>query len=326
MMRRLFILIVVLMALSGIAVGAGFFWLQKAYHTPSVTQEDTTIIVERGSSVVSISRQLKSGGLVKYARVFRFGVRFLDDPRPLQAGEYSIPAGASPAAIASVLKSGEQVVHKITLAEGLSSIQIVDMLQDEPLLTGDIENIPSEGVLLPETYHFHRGEMRSEIISRMKASLDEVMNDLWPTRDAGIPLHTPREAIILASIVEKETSVPAERGLVAGVFINRLKKGMRLQSDPTVVYGITRGAGSLGRPLSREDLGAKTTYNTYQINGLPPTPIANPGRASIDAVLNPTQTRALYFVADGTGGHAFAETLEEHNRNVRAWRKLQRDN
>ncbi len=325
-MRRLFILFVVLMAFSGIAAGAGFFWLQKAYHKPSLTQADKVIIVERGSSVASISRQLKSEGLVRYARVFRFGVRFLDDPRPLQAGEYRIPAGASPAAIASVLKSGEQVVHKITLAEGLSSIQIVDLLQDEPLLTGDIEKIPAEGTLLPETYHFHRGETRREIISRMKTSLDEVMNDLWPTRDAGIPVHTPREAVILASIVEKETSVPAERGLVAGVFVNRLKKGMRLQSDPTVVYGITRGAGPLGRPLSREDLDAKTTYNTYQIDGLPPTPIANPGRASIDAVLNPTQTRALYFVADGTGGHAFAETLEEHNRNVQKWRKLQRDN
>lgn len=326
MMRRLFILFVVLLAVAGVAGGVGMFWLQKAYHAPSATQSDKIIFVERGSSVASISRQLKAEGLVKHARVFRYGVRFLDDPRPLQAGEYRIPAGASPAVIASVLKSGEQVVHKITLAEGLSSIQIVDLLYDEPLLTGEIEKIPEEGTLLPETYHFHRGETRGEIIRRMKTALDEVMNDLWRTRDEGLPIRTPGEAIILASIVEKETSVPKERGLIAGVFVNRLMKGMRLQSDPTVVYGITRGAGPLGRPLSREDLEAETAYNTYKINGLPPTPIANPGRAAIDAVLNPTSTRALYFVADGSGGHAFAETLEEHNRNVREWRRLQRDN
>ncbi len=326
MIRRLFIFIVVLILLAGAAAGAGFFWLQSAYTASSSTDSDKIIVIERGSSVASIARQLQDEGLIKFARVFRLGVRLIADQRPLQAGEYRIPAQASAAAIASILKSGEQVVHKTTLAEGLSSIQIVDLLRDEPLLAGEIEPVPPEGTLLPETYHFHRGETRAEIVRRMRTALKDVLGELWATRAADLPFRTPEEAVILASIVEKETAVEAERELVAGVFVNRLRKGMRLQSDPTVVYGITRGAGPLGRPLSRADLDAETAYNTYKINGLPPSPIANPGRASIAAVLNPATTDALYFVADGSGGHAFAKTLDEHNRNVRAWRKLQRAN
>ncbi|MBO6520290.1 MAG: endolytic transglycosylase MltG [Rhodospirillales bacterium] len=325
-MRRLFIFIVVLILLAGAVAGAGFFWLQTAYTASSHTDTDKIIVIERGSSVASIARQLQEEGLIQYARVFRLGIRLIADRRPLQAGEYRIPAQASAAEIASILKSGEQVVHKTTLAEGLSSIQIVDLLRDEPLLAGKIETVPPEGTLLPETYHFHRGETRTEILRRMRTALDDVLSELWATRAADLPFSTREEAMILASIVEKETAVEAERELVAGVFVNRMKKGMRLQSDPTVVYGITRGAGPLGRPLSRGDLDAETAYNTYRIDGLPPTPIANPGRASIAAVLNPAKTDALYFVADGSGGHAFAKTLDEHNRNVRAWRKIQRDN
>ncbi len=326
MIRRLFILFAVLTVLVMAAAGGGLFWLKSAYTKPSQSQTEKVIVIERGSSVASIAKQLQSEGLIRFAKVFRFGIRILDDPRPLQAGEYRIPAGASAADIAAILKSGEQVVHKITLAEGLSSIQIADLLRDEPLLTGKIETTPAEGTLLPETYHFHRGEDRTEMLRRMQTAMDEVLDKLWVGRDDGLPYQSPEEAMILASIVEKETAVESERWLVAGVFVNRLKKGMRLQSDPTVVYGITRGAGPLGRPLSREDLDAETAYNTYKINGLPPTPIANPGRASIAAVMNPAETDALYFVADGTGGHAFSKTLEEHNRNVRAWRKLQREN
>ncbi|MEQ8321101.1 MAG: endolytic transglycosylase MltG [Rhodospirillales bacterium] len=326
MMRRLSIFLVILIVLAGAAGWAGTFWLQSAYNEPSSTQNDKVIVVARGSSVASIARQLQREGLIRYARVFRFGVRFLGDEKPLQAGEYNIPAKASAAEIADIMKSGIQVVHKMTIAEGLTSIEITDLLRDEPMLSGDIDAVPKEGSLLPETYHFHLGETRAVIVNRMRKALEEVLAELWETRAEELPLKTPDEVMILASIVEKETAVESERGLVAGVFINRLKLGMRLQSDPTVVYGITNGAGPLGRPLSRDDLDAKTAYNTYQINGLPPTPIANPGRASIAAVLNPEQTDALYFVADGTGGHAFAKTLDEHNRNVRAWRKLQRNN
>lgn len=326
MIRRLFILLTVLIVLAAAAAGGGLFWLKSAYTKPSRSHAEKIIIIERGSSVASIARQLQGEGLIRFARVFRFGVRILDDPRPLQAGEYRVPAGASAADIAAILKSGEQVVHKITLAEGLSSIQIADLLRDEPILSGEIKTTPREGSLLPETYHFHRGETRTEILRRMQSALDEQLSAMWDRRDEGLPFTTQKEAMILASIVEKETAVESERSLVAGVFVNRLRKGMRLQSDPTVVYGITRGAGPLGRPLTRDDLDAETAYNTYKINGLPPTPIANPGRASIAAVLNPAKTDALYFVADGTGGHAFSKTLDEHNRNVRAWRKLQREN
>lgn len=326
MIRRFFVFLAVMFLLVGLAAGGGMYWLISAYNTPSTVETEKIIVVERGSSVASIARQLRDENLIRHARVFRFGVRLLSDKKPLQAGEYAIPPRATASDIAEVLKSGVQVVHKMTIAEGLSSIEIVDLLRDEALLSGVIERVPNEGTLLPETYHFHRGEARAVIISRMRKALDDVLDELWVGRAADLPVRSPEDAMILASIVEKETAVPGERGLVAGVFVNRLRIGMRLQSDPTVVYGITVGAGPLGRPLTRGDLEAKTAYNTYQINGLPPTPIANPGRASIAAVLNPTPTDAIYFVADGTGGHAFASTLDEHNRNVRAWRKLQRGN
>ena len=325
-MRRLFTVLVILVVLTGMAGVGGFLWLKSAFDAPALTQVEKIIVIERGSSVASIARQLQSDGLIRYARVFRFGVRFLTDPKPLQAGEYRIPANASAAEIADILKSGIQVVHKMTIAEGLSSIEIVDLLRDEPLLSGEIASLPKEGTLLPETYHFHRGETRTEILHRMREAQQELLEELWDERADDLPFASPEDALILASIVEKETAVHSERSLVAGVFVNRLKKGMRLQSDPTVVYGITNGAGPLGRPLRRSELDAKTAYNTYQIDALPPTPIANPGRASIAAVLNPAPTEALYFVADGTGGHAFSKTLDEHNRNVRAWRKLLRAN
>lgn len=326
MIRRLSIFLTVLVFLAFAAGIGGFLWLKSTYEAASGTQTDKVIIIQRGSSVASIAAHLQREGLIRFARVFRLGERLVGDNQPLKAGEYLIPANASAADIAKILKSGQQIVHKKTFAEGLSSIEIVDLLRDEPLLTGDIGKTPDEGTLLPETYHFHRGESRQEILRRMREAMAEEVHRLWDERVDALPFKNSVEAVILASIVEKETGIQSERGLVAGVFINRLRKGMRLQSDPTVVYGITLGAGPLGRPLSRNDLDANTAYNTYQIDGLPPTPIANPGKASIAAVLKPVATDALYFVADGSGGHAFAKTLDEHNRNVKAWRKLQRQN
>ena len=324
MRRALIIAFLSIVLIAGVAGGAGYFWLKSSYQAASPVPVDTVVMIERGSGISAISQQLFNDGLISDANVFKFGLKIFGDTRPLRAGEYKVPAGASPAEIARVLKESEQVTYRITVAEGLSSAEVVEQLRGDPVLVGEIDRIPPEGALLPETYHFHRGETRAGIIARMQAYMQRALSEAWAVRQADLPIDSPEEAVILASIVEKETGLDNERGKVAGVFINRLHKGMRLQSDPTVVYGITLGAGPLGRGLRRSELDAKTPYNTYQINRLPPTPIANPGVAAIQAVLNPEETEALYFVADGTGGHAFSKTLSEHNRNVRAWRKIER--
>lgn len=324
-MRRAFIIIsICAVILAGVTLGAGYFWLKTAYQAASSVPVDTVVVIQRGSGIATISNQLKKDGLIPDANVFRYGLRFFGDQRPLRAGEYKIPAGASPTEIARILKEAEPITYRITIAEGLTSTEIVSLLRNDPVLIGDVDVVPAEGTLLPETYHFHRNETRNGIIARMTSAMDRAITNAWDERQAKLPLNSPDDALILASIVEKETGIDNERGRVAGVFINRIRKGMRLQSDPTVVYGVTMGAGPLGRGLKRSELDAKTPYNTYQINGLPPTPIANPGLASIEAVLNPEETDALYFVADGSGGHVFSKTLSEHNRNVRAWRKIER--
>lgn len=326
MRRAFFISIAIGMVISLLAIGGGFLWLKNAYHAESGPSKDIIVLIDKGMGVAAIAEHLKQEGIVESANVFRFGDQLFGTKQPLRAGEYRIPAKANPARVAEVLKTAEQVVYKTTIAEGLTTLEIVDFLRDQPGLQGDIVTIPVEGSLLPETYHFHRGETRLSIIKRMSDAMQRTVDELWENRAPSLPLATPYEAVILASIVEKETGVAAERGKVAGVFINRLNKKMRLQSDPTVVYGITNGTGPLGRALTRKDLDSVTAYNTYEINRLPPTPIANPGRKAIEAVLNPEQTDAIYFVADGTGGHAFAKTLKEHNRNVRAWRKFNKKN
>jgi UPF0755 protein len=204
-------------------------------------------------------------------------------------------------------------------------MQIIDLLNAQDVLAGDVA-LPREGSLLPETYNVARGMMRTALVAKMMADQTRAIDALWPTRQKNLPFKTKKEALILASIVERETGVSSERPQVAAVFVNRLKKRMRLQSDPTIIYGLVGGKGALGRPIRRSEIRRKTAYNTYRINGLPPTPIANPGRASIAAVLNPADSKALYFVADGTGGHAFAETLEQHNKNVRRWRQIEKLN
>ena len=258
--------------------------------------------------------------------LFRLGVRVLGKSRSLQSGEYVLPPGATMRNVVDILTSGKTVARRLTLAEGLTSFEFVQEIEQAEGLDGRIETVPAEGTLLPETYHYSRGDTRTEIVRRMERALDQVLAELWPGRAAELPLKTPEEAVVLASIVEKETGVDGERALVASVFVNRLSKGMRLQSDPTVVYGLTGGKGLLGRALTRQDLQTPHPYNTYLIDGLPPGPIANPGRAALEAVLNPAKTKFLYFVADGSGGHAFAATLDEHNRNVAKWRKFKRQN
>ncbi|PPB81292.1 UPF0755 protein [Albidovulum inexpectatum] len=212
---------------------------------------------------------------------------------------------------------------RVTMAEGVTSWQVVEALKRADFLSGEVEEVPDEGWLAPHSYEVERGEERSALLQRMRQRQETILAEAWAARADGLPYETPEEALIMASIVEKETGVPEERRIVASVFVNRLRKGMKLQTDPTVIYGITKGKGVLGRGLRQSELRARTPYNTYVIEGLPPTPIANPGRESIEAALNPAETDYLYFVADGTGGHAFAETLAEHNRNVARWRAIE---
>jgi UPF0755 protein len=228
-----------------------------------------------------------------------------------------------PEVYSDLVESGTPMVYRVAVPEGLTSWQIVEGLRAADFLSGDIAEVPPEGSLAPDTFEVRRGQDRQEILDRMQVAQEEILAEAWANRQDGLPLEGPQDALILASIIEKETSVPEERRRVASVFINRLNRGMRLQTDPTVIYGLTEGQGVLGRGLRASELRSETPWNTYVIEGLPPTPIANPGRAAIEAAVNPEDTPFIFFVADGTGGHAFAETLEEHNRNVAAWRRIE---
>ena len=319
-MRRLVILAG--FALAGMLFGAGMaFYAIDRFDGPGPLASDTVVYIPPGTSMGDIGRQLERDGVIDDSLIFRLVVRLKRVTRELKAGEYLFPAAASMRGVVNILLKGETVARRLTVPEGMTSTQVAALVEEAPGLVGRLEAVPAEGSLLPETYHYARGDRRVDMIARMRAALKTTLDELWPKRAPNLPLEKPTEAMILASIVEKETAVAEERPIVASIFINRLRAGMRLQSDPTVAYGITGGARPLGRPLTRADLRTKTPYNTYLIDGLPPGPIANPGRASIEAVLNPAQTDYLYFVADGDGGHAFAKTLDEHNRNVAKWHK-----
>ena len=305
------------------ATGAAVFaWGHAAFTQPGPTERPITLVIEPGSGLRAIATDLHVAGVIDNPVVFRLGVRAIGLATQLQAGEFVFPAAISAREAAELIADGKTVLRRFTIAEGLTSAEIVDQLNAVDGLQGYISGSVPEGRLMPETYYFSFGDDRNAIVERMKTAMDETLDTLWKTRKAGLPIKSKREALILASIVEKETGIPDERARVAAVFINRLQRGMRLQSDPTVAYGVTEGHEPLGRALTRTDLKTPTPYNTYTINGLPPGPIANPGRAAIEAVLNPLETDELYFVADGTGGHVFAKTLDEHNRNVRKWRKI----
>ncbi|MFV2035241.1 MAG: endolytic transglycosylase MltG, partial [Halocynthiibacter sp.] len=277
-------------------------------------------VTEYDAATAELERQ----GVIDDANIFVVGVIVNGKKGAMKAGEYAIPAGASMARVMAILSEGKAIQFKVTIAEGLTSAQVVEILNAREDLTGAIKKIPEEGSLLPETYSYPRRTPRQEIINQMMRAQATVLEDLWASRAPGLPLKTPREAVILASIVEKETGKSGERRQVASVFVNRLKRNMRLQSDPTIIYGITGGKALLDRPIFQSDIDKPTPYNTYQINGLPPTPIANPGRAALEATLDPASTNYLFFVADGTGGHAFAVTLAEHTSNVARWRQIER--
>ena len=301
--------------------GGVLIWGIAEYARPGPLGVATTGVVQRGASLEAIASDLTRAGVLADPFIFRLGARLTGADKLLRAGEYAFAVRISPRQTVALLESGKTVVRRLTVVEGLTTAEIIAQLRATDGLKGDLAPLPMEGTLLPETYHFSFGDTRLDIVGRMANAMSVALEDAWVVRNRELPLKTPESALILASIIEKETAVPQERGRIAGVFINRLRKGMKLQSDPTVIYELTKGKGPLGRSLTRADLRTPSLYNTYLIDGLPPAPISNPGLASIAAALNPARTDDLYFVADGSGGHVFARTLSEHNRNVARWRK-----
>jgi UPF0755 protein len=318
----LLLMIVVVVA----GVGGAALWGMIAAQAPGPLDEPVNVVIEQGQPTTGIAIALEREGVISDHRLFILA-NYLTRSRagPLKAGEYEFPAEASISQVLSILRSGRAVIHKVTVPEGWTSAQVVERVNAHEALIGTIEEIPPEGTLLPDTYVFQRGVEREVLLARMRDAQTALLDNLWDMRAPDLPFETPEEALILASIVEKETAVADERQQVAGVFVNRLRRGMRLQSDPTIIYGITNGEQPLDRPIRRSDISEATPYNTYRIDGLPPTPIANPGREAIAAVLQPDTTDHLYFVADGSGGHAFARTLDEHNENVRRWRRIEQE-
>jgi UPF0755 protein len=313
-----------LVIVAGLALAGLAAWGERRFNGPGPLAEERVFVVPRGATLDRVADALEAQGIVSSASLFRIGARLAGKAEALRYGEYVAPAGVSMATMLDLLASGRVLQYPITVAEGLMSWEVVELLRASAVLEGEIAETPAEGSLAPDTYMVQRGDLRAELIARMQRLQRQTLEEAWAVRAEGLMVRTPEEALTLASIIEKETGVAGERARVSGVFHNRLARRMRLQSDPTVIYGVTEGAGRLDRPLRRSDLDARTRWNTYQIEGLPPSPIANPGRDAILAAVRPEPTEYLYFVADGTGGHAFARTLTEHNRNVAAWRAIER--
>jgi UPF0755 protein len=316
--RRL-LLTLGLLVLVAAGFGAAAAW--HAYARPGPLPEPTTIIIPRGSTE-GIAAALLASGAIRDARAFALAAWLTRGEGPLRAAEFAFPAGASLAEVLRILREERPVQRRLTIAEGLTAHQIRALLERTEGLTGDVPAI-AEGEVLPETYAFEWGESRATILRRADAAMDRALAEAWAARAPDLPLASAREALVLASIVERETGRAEERARVAGVFVNRLRRGMPLQSDPTVAYAATAGA-PMDRPISRADLDRDHPFNTYRNRGLPPGPIASPGRAALAAATRPEATEFLFFVADGSGGHAFARTLEEHNRNVARWREIER--
>lgn len=322
MWRRLLALAIVVVLAGG---GAAYVWCQKAIYDPGPSATATRVIIERGSGVLQIGQQLQRAGVIEHPRLFHLLAEWQGRASSLQAGEYLFPAGASLAEALGRIARGETEVHFLTVPEGLTASAILKLVAAEDGLTGPVPDSVPEGSLLPETYDYQFGTKRQALIARMQKAMADAVAKAWAARDPDLPLEDPEDLVTLASIVEKETGVPDERSLVAGVFVNRLRRGMKLQSDPTTIYAVTGGTAALGRGLRRSELAREHPYNTYHVTGLPPGPIANPGAAALMATARPAETDALYFVADGSGGHAFARTLAEHNRNVSRWRAIERE-
>jgi UPF0755 protein len=306
-----------------LGIGGVVFWGKQKFDAPGPLAADKIVNIPRGG-VRDIAEMLQREGIISDPWIFMGGALALKARgEELKYGEYQFVRRSSMREVAETIIESRVVQHQLTLAEGLTSEQIVARLLENDVLAGNIREIPREGTLLPESYKFTRGMTREQVIQRMQQAQARLVKEVWDRRVPDLPIKTPEQLVALASIVEKETGKPEERTRVAAVFMNRLKQNMRLQSDPTIIYGLVGGKGSLGRPIMKSEIEQPTPYNTYVIAGLPPGPIANPGRASLEAVSNPARTKELFFVADGTGGHAFAENYEQHQKNVARLRAIE---
>jgi len=306
-----------------IAVGAALFFGKQRFDAAGPLVDDKVVNIPRGLGIRDIADVLQREGVIDQPYIFMGGVIALKARGELKYGEYQFSKHASIGDVVDTIIEGKVVQHAFTVPEGLTSEQIVARLLESTSLTGQIKEIPREGTLLPETYRFTRGMTREQIIQRMQQAHRRVLQEVWEHRMPDLPVKTPEQLVTLASIVEKETGRPDERTRVAAVFVNRLKTRMRLQSDPTIIYGLTGGKGALGRPIQKNEIEQPTPYNTYVIDGLPPGPIANPGRASLEAAANPARTKEIYFVADGSGGHVFSDNYAEHQKNVARLRGIE---
>lgn len=325
-MKRVFFAVLVVIVLCVLGAGAVMGYAYRQQNAPGPLAEAKTVLIAPGTGFKAVAAQLAHEGVIANRELFMLPAVLAKQHRAVKAGEYAFTPHMSGAEVLAKLVKGDVVVHSLTVPEGLTVRQALQIIAADDALTGEVPQEVAEGTLLPETYRFIRGDSRASIVQTMRGAMTAALDKAWEDRADGLPVATKEEALVLASIVERETGVPEERGMVAGVYVNRLKLGMMLQADPTVAYGVMQAEGlEKERPITRSDLQADTAYNTYTRTGLPPTPIACPGKASILAVLHPADTDALYFVATGNGGHRFATTIEEHNRNVSQYRAALRN-
>ena len=309
--------IITILLIAMIAAGAGYYYGKQILEAPGPLVEEKVVNIPQRAGKRDIADVLTREGVIDVNPwIFIGSVFALKASSDLKPGEYAFQKNASLHEVIATIVEGKVVQHAVTIPEGLTSEQIVARLSDNDIFTGSLQEIPREGTLLPETYKFPRGTTREQVIQRMQQAQKRMLAEIWERRSADLPFRTPEQLVTLASIVEKETGKPDERSRVAAVFLNRMKQKIKLQSDPTIIYGLVGGKGTLGRPIKRSEIIQPSPYNTYVIDGLPPGPISNPGRASLEATANPARTRDLYFVADGTGGHAFTETYDQHQKNV----------
>lgn len=317
--NAIFTIIILIAIVGGIGLAVG----KQRFEAPGPLEQEKIVNIPRNSGLGDIGDLLQREGVIDQKWVFVGGVLLMKAKDELKAGEYLFPRHVTLRDVVDTIVDGKVVQHQLTIPEGLTSEQVVARLLENDILAGSLREIPREGTLLPETYKFVRGTTRERVIQLMQQAQQRVVKEVWERRSPDLPIKTAEQLITMASIIEKETSRADERTRVAAVFMNRLKVRMKLQSDPTIIYGLVGGKGTLGRPISRADIEQATPYNTYVIEGIPPGPIANPGRASIEAAANPSRTKELFFVADGTGGHTFAETNDQHNRNVGRLRAIE---